>query len=143
MEPFFLRAKTWEPVNEDSIKAVMKLAEDDVIKCEVWKQRNYMFLRKYFALLKTTIYHMPENIPDRFRDKDYLRKYIQICIGSAEVMVGLTGRENFIPKSISFADMDEDEFKEVYNKTLDFILKHFVTGVDQYDFELEILNFMN
>lgn len=132
----------YEPLGEKANLQSLKIKKGETVQIEYWKERNVKFHRKYFALLNCAIYHLPEDSRfDQYRDIDYFRKYLLICIGKCDIIVGLTGKENYLPKSISFKTMDETEFKEVYNQTLNMIMKYFLNHIKQKEFENDILNF--
>jgi len=60
----------------------------------------------------------PEKNFDRFR------KDIAILAGFYEATFRLNGDVRLEAKSISFHSMSEDEFEELYTKTIDVIVKH-------------------
>ena len=102
--------------------------------------RNYQFHKKYFALLniaykhwepetQDTKYGAPEKNFDRFRDE------ITIMSGYYTVAATINGDVRLIPKSISFAKMDEETFQAYYSKVIDVILKKVLIGwtIEQVD----------
>jgi len=50
------------------------------------------------------------------------------------------GKIIYVPKSMSFAEMDENEFEELYSKFIDIALQHFVT-MGRTELEDAILRF--
>jgi len=131
-------------INDDNFKKLLKLDEGDYCEIETWKERNIDFHRKYFALLNCTINHLPENLMVDFGHIDKIRKYIMILIGEFDVIPTLKEDSNPIPqaRSISFKSMDNNKFSEIYSKSLDVILKHFLKDISMEDFERDILNFI-
>jgi hypothetical protein len=129
-------------MTDSGFKRLSKLSQNDFVEIKTWKERDVLMLRKYFALIKCTIYHLPESFDVEFSNIDNLRKYLMILIGEYYMIPSLKG--GYIPqaKSIAFQNMDEEEFKRIYNATLDCILKHFLKDIDQVDFELDILRFI-
>jgi hypothetical protein len=53
----------------------------------------------------------------------------------------LNGVLMFSPKSISFANMEEIEFNELYEKTVTIILKYVLPGCDREELAEMILNY--
>jgi len=132
----------YEPLGEKANLQSLKIKEGDTVQIEHWKERNVKFHRKYFALLNCAIYHLPEDSRfDQYRDINYFRKYLLILIGKCDVIIGLSGKENYLPQSISFKSMDEKAFKEVYDRTLDIIVRYFLKDISITDFEQDIMNF--
>jgi len=131
------------PMSEKDQINFNKLKPGDHIQIEKWKERNIRFHKKFFALLNCTIYHMPEHEEfDKYRNIEYFRKYLMIIIGHCDVIIGITGKENYVPKSINFKTLDDDKFSDIYSKALNAILKYFLKGISQADFEADILNFL-
>ena len=100
-----------------------------MVSGEFKKVRNYRFLKKYFALLKigfdnwtpgliNSKYGIPEKNFKRFRAD------LTILAGYYETTIRLDGSVRVEPKSISFAGMEEEEFSELYSKTIDVLIKH-------------------
>lgn len=132
-----------DPVSDEDYRKMLKLKTGDFLKIETWKGRNVNFHRKFFALINCAVNHLPEDSQfDRFRNVEYLRKYLMICTGNCEVIIGFSGKESYIPNSISFKSMDEEAFSKIYSSCLDAILKYFLKHLSQEDFEKDILNFL-
>lgn len=110
----------------------LRLGED--VHGEFKRYRNYRFLKKWFALLNVGFenwnpgdinskYGAPEKNFDRFRAD------VTILAGYYITTIRLDGSVRVEPKSVSFAKMEEDEFTELYSKTIDVLIKH-VYGSD-------------
>ena len=52
--------------------------------------------------------------------------------------VTLKGEVRLIPKSISFANMDQDEFDSLYNATVNVVLKRILTNYTRDDLDAVI-----
>ncbi len=118
------------PTDEESLKIVKKLSRDEVYKMPIKKTRNYQFHKKYFALLNTGWDNSPLNVPfNKFRE------YCMIGAGHCTVVGG-----HAIADSISFDNMDDLEFEQVYSDVLQFIILHI--GADQKTIEDNLINFM-
>jgi len=113
------------PLDEEIIK---KWGNGEVVHAKVSRPRNSKFLRKFFAMLQVGYdawepteaeYNgMPaQKNPERFR------KDVTIAAGFYDVVINLKGEVKAEAKSISFANMDEDEFAEVYNRVADVLLQ--------------------
>lgn len=94
--------------------------------------RNPKFHAKFFALLNLVV----ENT-EQFKDVNHLRMILAIECGWYEELINpLSGEITIIPKSISFAKMDNDEFEDLYNKSIDYCCK--ILGVEKQDIINEI-----
>jgi hypothetical protein len=133
----------FEPLGAEAFKKSLKLKKDDYIKVESWKERNVNFHRKYFAFLNTVIYFLPEDDKyDRFRNIDYLREELMIMIGSVDIHITMQGEQILRPKSISFKNMDNLQFENVYSLSIDAALKYFLHDISKENFEKHLLNFL-
>ncbi len=123
-----------KPLYDSDMDEKRKLKFGETYLCEIKKERNYEFHKKYFALIKlgheNTKLTMPFNA---------YRCYIQMKAGYVEVFDTERGKM-VLPRSISFSNMDEDKFQQLYSDTIQVIMNDI--GVDEETINKEILNFM-
>jgi len=109
-----------------------KIPLNEVFEIEYKKPRNYEFHKKYFGLLKLAF----EN-QELFSNITDMREDVTIMAGFFELRENkISGEITKKAKSISFAQMDEIEFSELYEKTKDVICKWL--GVTDESIEEEI-----
>lgn len=82
------------------------------------KPRNYLFHKKFFALVEL-VYQNQE----AYSNKDDLREDLTIDAGFYRVTTNLQANEVKKAQSISFAQMDEIEFNEFYNRFIDAVVR--------------------
>lgn len=129
--------------NSDEYKYLLRLTDGNFVSIKTWKDRNVMFLRKFFAFLNAVIYLLPENSKyDRLRNKEYLRKQLMIITGNCDIVYDLKGKEHLQAHSISFESMDEVKFQEVYSSCVNAALKYYLHWISIKDFENTIANFL-
>lgn len=102
-----------------------KLKEGEIYEIEIKKKRNYEFHKKYFALI-----NLCYDNQEHFELFDDLRDYLTIKCGYYRKIIMPSGYEQIKPKSISFANMDEIEFNDLYSKTIGEICKFLRTKED-------------
>lgn len=119
--------------NSDYEKA-KKLKAGLQFECTVVKKRNYKFHKLYFALI-----NMLFDNQEVYDNIDHLRTDLTIAAGYYTQRINIKNEIVTESKSISFSNMDEIEFNELYSKTLDVIVKYFnfdkddiVQNVEQY-----------
>ena len=123
------------PVYNSDVEEKRKLKPGDYVQCERWKQRNVLFHKKFFALIRIGC----ENSKSVDMPVDAYYKYAVIKAGYSKIYK--TPKGLFVDaESIAFNNMDEDKFEEVYNNVLDFVIKD--TGADKKFIENNLLNFM-
>ncbi len=100
----------------------------------VTSPRNVKFHRKFFALLNLCFQNQ-----DRYNNFDHLRGVLIMKAGFYETVVTDKGTI-YWPQSISFSNMDETVFEEVYNRVLDQVC--IMLDTKEEDIINELLNFM-
>ena len=96
-----------------------KIPINEVFEIEYKKQRNIKFHRKFFALIKLAY----ENQND-YRLMEDLRRDLLITSGNYnEVVNKITGEVFKVADSISFSNMDDVKFNEVYESVKEVIAK--------------------
>lgn len=122
--------------HESDLEAIKKLPAHQPVRVKVTRIRNVDHHRKYFALLNyafdvwepnPVIGVAPACLPiDMEIEKNFnrFRKDITILSGFYDASYRINGDVRLEAKSISFASMDQDEFEQLYDKTIDVIIKH-------------------
>lgn len=128
------------PANDETREFISKKKLGTGISGEFKQIRNYRFLKKYMALMNIGFDafepaiaeyngHVIEKNFDRFRHD------ITILAGYYTFTTDINGDPKAIAKSISFGSMSEDEFSELYSKTIDVLLKKVLTNYTNDDIE--------
>ena len=106
----------------------------EVLRCRVSKPRNSRFHRKFFVLLDIAFQNQ-----DRYGHPEPFRKALILQAGFYDEIPKLDGSGvTLVPKSISFANMDELEFSKVYNRVRDLICTE-VIGVEATELDQAVL----
>ena len=130
------------PAYESDHEAMKGVKVGDPIEVSWSRPRSYGNHKRFFAMLNCTVQNMPETIPDRFTNVNFLRDELLMACGYCDIHVSLSGKESFMPKSMSFKSMNENEFKELYTAVSNYILKYFLKGLDEKTFEENVNLFM-
>ena len=113
--------------NDETNERLTRLKAGDVLRGDFKKARNPKFHRKFFALLDIgydswepgeldTKLGVPEKNRNRFRGQ------VTVLAGYYDVAFNLDGSPQLIPKSISFANMTQTEFEELYSAVANVLL---------------------
>ena len=108
----------WIPCDEDTVKAYNKQKVDDEIYAEYKPKRNYNFHKKLFSML-TLIF----NNQSHYKSVDNILTECKLRAGYFDIHINLKGEQLFIPKSINFYSMDNEEFSEFYSSSIDMCLE--------------------
>lgn len=103
------------PDGDESISALMDVPFGKSLKAEIRQPRNPAFHRLYFALCK----RIGDGIGKDAEDISTVFKY---ATGHLETFRSKHHGEIRVPKSISFAKMDDIAFRVFFNKCLDVAL---------------------
>lgn len=130
------------PMYDEDYDEKKKLSIGKVYTATIAMPRNIKFHRKYFAMINTAW----EYLGDKQRswpNVDAFRKECQIAAGAYEEAFSLKyGQYLALPKSISFEQMSEDEFMDLYNNVMDVITVLLVkAGVPVKEFQTMLEEF--
>jgi len=125
---------TFKVAYDSDYDKMKRIKVGDFLECEIKKPRNYMFHKKFFALL-----NMVYQNQERYNNIDHLRNDITIEAGYYTLRHNLEGKDVYEADSISFSKMNEETFSEYYSKCLDVIVKYFnfdkqdiIDNIEQY-----------
>lgn len=141
MDAFFIKANNaLHPASFNDQEILKQFKAGQPVRIKLTRVRNYEFHKKYFALLNLAFDYWEPSVKVKECRKalavnpeknfDRFRKDIAILCGFYDATYRLNGEVRLEAKSISFHSMSEDEFEELYNKTIDVIVKHVLV---QYD----------
>lgn len=126
-----------KPLYESDLDNKRKLKIGERYRVTVTRPRNYQFFQKFMALMNMTLQNQ-----DKYDTMDQLLIEVKLKVGHYDLHVTTKGKPIYIPKSISFANMDEDKFQEFYNSALDVVLKHFLKHFSPEDVDKNLSSFM-
>ena len=118
------------PAHQEDLDAIKKLPNGQPMLCKITRIRNVGHHRKYMALLNHAFHawEMPECEIEVEKDFDEFRKNIAILAGWRKQVIDIRGNWHYRAKSISFTNMDQDEFEKLYTKTIDVLVKRVLTN---------------
>jgi hypothetical protein len=122
-----------KPAFDEDLESFKKLPKEGYFEIKYTKRRNIRFHRKFFALIKKAF----ENQSD-YRLMEDLRRDLTITSGHYEEVINkITGEVYKIAKSISFSNMDESEFNQIYNDVKEVVIKWLGIDNESLNDELE------
>jgi len=113
---------------------LQKTKKNTPLRIEVIQERNYKFHKKVMALFNLGF----EN-QEKIANFDHYRKIITMRAGYYDTVITEHGTVYFA-QSISYANKDQKEFEDVFNRLLDVLYKDL--GSDKETLRKEIENFM-
>lgn len=122
------------PCHNSDWEKAKKLKPNNEYLVEIKQPRNIKFHRKFFALI-----NMLFDNQEQYKNIERLRKDLIIEAGYYDEWADLNGVIQREAKSISFAQMNEAEFSDLYNRVIDVIVQYFhfdkqdiIDNVEQY-----------
>ena len=106
--------------------------QGEIVIIEVKRRRNIQFHRKFFAMLSIIMDNQ-----DYYKSIDDLLDVCKLRIGHCRTVVTKDG-EVQIPKSISFAAMDNAAFSEFYDRACHWVASEVVPGLKRHDLDEEV-----
>lgn len=124
----------FKPTHDSDFELSKKIKLNEPYEFEYKQPRNYRFLKKFFALVR-----MLYDNQEIYTDSEHLREDLIIEAGYYVLSYNIHGEEIKRAKSISFANMSQTEFDELYYNVIDVIVKHFnfnkqdiIDNIEQY-----------
>lgn len=135
------------PADGFSAEYLLKQKVGQGFRVKVTRIRNIKFHRKFFALLNYAFdawkpedkKYKGENVQKNF---EQFRWDITILAGYYETSVRLDGTVRIRAKSISFANMDEDEFEQLYSAVIDVLLQRIFINQTRADVDAVVNNIL-
>ena len=125
------------PAYDSDFEESQKIKDGEYVKFSTKRARNPQHHKKFFALLKLIV----EN-NESLQSIDQALTEMKLRCGWYDIHVTLKGNPIYIPRSISFDNMDQDKFNEFYSQAVDQTCNYFLHGITSEEIEREILNFM-
>lgn len=125
-----------QPIDDDAKRIFDSFKIGQKFEVIPWKERNYGFLKKYFALINLVVYRNRN-----WKSAHYLIKLIQMDIGSVEIGRDYEGKIREFPESISFRSMSEPKFTKLFSRTVDHMLAHLdilLPGMSEAEFNIQV-----
>ena len=120
------------PADDDADTILSKLKDGDLVKAEIKVPRNLAHHRKFWKLMSIvyenqTYYQSPEHVCTAFKVATGHCDYLQ-------TQRGLVG----IPRSISFAKMDQPGFEKFYSDAVDYLCREVIPSLDKETLKREV-----
>jgi len=136
------------PADQQSAEAITKLKLGQGVKVTLTRARNIGFHRKFFALLNLA-YDAWEPSEKQYKGEtvlknfDTFRHHVCVLAGYGEASYDLHGNVKVTAKSISFANMSQDEFESLYSAVVQVILSKILTNYTKDDLDEVIERVLN
>jgi hypothetical protein len=120
------------PCDETGELALKRVGQGKIVTCNIKQPRNPQHHRLFFALMSKVFQNQ-----EYFKTIEQMVTALKIALGHTDTIKTRRG-EFVIPKSISFANMDQPAFDDFYNRAVDFVLAEVIPGLGRAELEAEI-----
>lgn len=116
------------PVDQQGADYIQALKPGQQIRADLVKARNLKFHGKFFSLLTMAFEYWEPELPvykGQVAEKNFekFRSDVTVMAGYYDVVANMRGEVQLIAKSISFANMDDTEFQELYKAVFNVLWK--------------------
>lgn len=124
-----MQGGTFCPVDENQAEVLKKFRNGEQYEVEIKLTRNPQFHRKVFSFFKFCFEHWAADKTDwKYFDErkqfDTFRKHLTVLAGFKDVSYTIDGLVRVEAKSLSYGNMEQDEFEQCYNALINAALKH-------------------
>jgi len=109
---------TLMPLDDEGAEIFGKLKQNEEILVEYKRHRNVGNHKRLFSMLQSVVHNS-----EYYKSVNNLLDVIKLRSGHFDTVVTHKGDAIYIPKSINFASMGEDKFKEFFSNAIDVILE--------------------
>jgi hypothetical protein len=117
---------TFTPAYDSDLEIAKKIKVNSFYEFDFKKPRNYLFHKKFFALINLSYHNQ-----DTYNNIDDMREDLIIDAGFYRTTENKRGETVKKALSVSFSKMDEIEFNDLYSRVADVIVKWL--GIEKQD----------
>lgn len=128
-----MQGGTFCPIDEIQAEALKKFRNGELYEVEIKQTRNPQFHRKVFAFFNFCFEHWSADKTewkyfDERKQFETFRKHLTVLAGFKDVSYTIDGRVRVEAKSLSYGNMEQDEFEQCYSALINAAIKHIFQG---------------
>jgi len=128
------------PFDEEAARFIEKMKAGAGVRVKVTKIRNLPFHRKFFAMLDVgyDAWEPEEKVYKGMVARKNRKKFrgdMIILAGYFDAVINFNGDTQLKPKSISFANMEQDEFEKLYSEVANVLLQKVLKNYTRADLD--------
>jgi hypothetical protein len=123
---------TFKPLSENDFDNLKRIKEGAIIYVDYKKPRNPLFHNKFMSMIRVVY-----NNQERYPTFEGVLNVFKVELGHCDTFE-YDSHEVKIPRSISFAAMDELEFNKFYDQAVTFALSHFLPTTSRHELEMYV-----
>ena len=120
------------PADADAETLMRSVKHDEAVMIEVKRPRNLRHHRLFWALM-----NMIWENQEHYKSPQEVCAAFKLAVGHVDIIKTKRGTVA-IPKSISFAKMDQVEFNQFFERALEFAVTEVIPGLGKEDLRAEV-----
>lgn len=125
------------PMDAAGEEILSDIPNNELVRVQISRPRNPQHHRKWRALIAAIFPHQ-----DTYPTEDLLIAAMKVALGYGDTVKLPDGRTIIVPKSLSFAKLDQAGFEKFYDRALTLILSKILPGVNKKDLEREVADIL-
>lgn len=121
------------PADIEAKEALQKFPQGEFLRVKLSRPRNLAHHRLFFALL-----HIVFDNQEHYKQFDHMLTALKVALGHCDTVICKDGKVAYLPRSISFAAMDQTAFDKFFNRTCDLLAERFLSGVSADELKREV-----
>lgn len=109
----------------------------ELVRLKITRPRNPQHHRKWRALIAAIFPHQ-----DLYPTEETLIAAMKVALGYGDTVKLPDGRVIIVPKSLSFAKLDQTGFEQFYDRAIKLIVTKILPRVDRKDLEREVADIL-
>lgn len=125
------------PTDKFGIDAVANIAFGCFVRVVITQPRNIKFHRLFFGLVNLVFENQTQ-----FATRDGFLDALKVSVGHCDDRSGINGKQFIVPRSISFAAMDNEQFRQFYDQVLTVILEKILPNTNKKELEQQLFDIL-
>lgn len=122
-----------EPTDEASEAAMSAIKLGECIELRIKRPRNLQMHRLFWKLMETVYQNQ-----SHYKSAEEVCTAFKLAVGHTDVVRTRRG-DVYVPRSISFAKMDQVAFHAFFKSAVDFCVSEVIPGMNSEELEREVL----
>ena len=123
------------PAYDKDAELLQKVKQGEAVEISIKIQRNYDFHKKVFAFLNFCFEHWLAGVEieslDHNKQFDVFRNHLTCLAGYYDSLYNIKGEVRIEAKSLSYGNMSQEEFEQLYSALIRAALKHIFVDADK------------
>lgn len=131
--------RSFVPADDVAEEALERVKYGDLVLCDIIRPRNLKHHQKYWVMIGLVWDSCDQK---EYPTRESLHIAIKVLAGERDPIYLPNDLIAYLPRSINFNTMDQDQFSDYYKRALDVVQFQIIPGLDIDELESEIMDFL-